>query len=45
MKTKIIIPNDLIEKTNEEIIKYKENNKKDPWDKETRENWNEKMNS
>lgn len=44
MKTKIVIPKELIEKTDADIKAARET-KKDPWDKETRENWNEKMNS
>lgn len=44
MKTKIVIPKELIEKTDADI-KAAIKAQKDPWDKETRENWKEKMNS
>lgn len=43
-KNKIHLSTELLERINADIKAARET-KVDPWDKETRENWNEKMNS
>jgi hypothetical protein len=43
-EAKILLTEELLERIKAEIKSAREA-KKDPWDKETRENWKEKMNS